>query len=148
MAKNAGRRGGVKSKLVEPYVQVRLGLMFVIVNLLFSVMIFSVMGWYVYDVFTALTTYFKLSGQESAFAIDKLQVPLAIVTVLVVGFVVTTFYVAVHYTHQIYGPMVNINRFLDEMLEGKQPSALKLRDGDQLQELASKLNQLAERKKI
>ena len=148
MGTKTGRRGGVKSMLVEPYIQVRLGLVFVVVNLLFSVMIFTVMGWYVYDVWTALTTYFNLSGQESSLALQKLQVPLAIITFLVVGFVGTTFYVAVHYTHKIYGPMVSINRFLDELLEGKRPKTLTLRDGDQLQDLVMKLNQLAESKKI
>jgi hypothetical protein len=58
-----------------------------------------------------------------------------------------TFYVAVHYTHKIYGPLVSINRFVDELVEGKTPSRLALRDGDELQDLASKLNILAEKYK-
>lgn len=148
MAQNKGRRGGVKSMLVEPYIQVKLGLMFIVVNLIFSVLIFGVVAWYVWDVFGALTTYFQLTGQESSIAMSKLQIPLIIISILVFGFVATTFYVAVNYTHKIYGPMVSINRFLDDVLEGNRPKLLALREGDQLQELANKLNQLVDKGRV
>lgn len=148
MVQNKGRRGGVKSMLVEPYIQVKLGLMFIIVNLIFSVLISAVVAWYVSDVFSALNTYFQLTGQESNIAMTKLQVPLTIIGILVLGFVGTTFYVAVNYTHKIYGPMVSINRFLDDILEGKRPRLLALREGDQLQDLATKLNQLVDKGRV
>jgi signal transduction histidine kinase len=67
---------------------------------------------------------------------------------LVLAFVATTFYVAVHYTHKIYGPLVSINRFIDEMVEGRSPSKLALRDGDELQDLVLKLNVLADKFKV
>lgn len=148
MTQKKGRRGGVKSMLVEPYIQVKLGLMFIVVNLIFSVLIFGVVVWYVSDVFGALTTYFQLTGQESNIAQTKLQMPLIVITVLVLLFVATTFYIAVNYTHKIYGPMVQINRFLDDLLEGKRPGLLALREGDQLQELATKLNQLVDKGRV
>ena len=66
---------------------------------------------------------------------------------MVMMFVGTTFYVAVHYTHKIYGPLVSINRFVDELLEERIPSKLLLRDGDELQDLAIKLNELADKMK-
>lgn len=148
MAQKKGRRGGVKSMLVEPYIQVKLGLMFIVVNLIFSVLLFGVVGWYVSEVFGALTTYFQLTGQDTNIAATKLQVPLIIMGILVLMFVATTFYIAVNYTHKIYGPMVQINRFLDDILEGKKPSLLALREGDQLQELAIKLNQLVDKGRV
>jgi hypothetical protein len=148
VVKSKGRRGGVKSMLVEPYFQVKLGLMFIVVNLFFSVLIFGVMGWFVWDISGAMSTYFELTGQDSSLVFDKLQTPLLIIGLLVVAFIVTTLLVAVSYTHKIYGPLVSINRFLDEYLEGQKPAPLALRDGDQLQDLAQKLNQLSERKRV
>jgi len=139
-----GRRGGVRSMLVEPYLQVKLGLMFILVNMVFSVLIFGIMAWYVWDIFGAISTYFELTGQDSRFVLQKLQIPLAIVSALVLAFIATTLRVAVSYTHKIYGPLISINRFLDEVLEGKKPHKLKLREGDQLQDLALKLNQIAD----
>jgi len=142
-----GRRGGVRSKLVEPYFQIKLGLMFIIVNLLFSVLIALVMWWVLSDVFAAVKTYFDLTGGDAALTMGKLSTPLIIVGLMVLAFVATTFYVAVHYTHKIYGPLISIHRFIDEMLDGRAPTKLALRDGDELQDLASKLNILADRYK-
>ena len=142
-----GRRGGVRSKLVEPYFQIKLGLMFIIVNLLFAMLFAGVMSWVLWDVFGAVKTYFQLSGGDAALTMTKLSTPLILVGVIVVAFVATTFYVAVHYTHKIYGPLVSINRFIDDMVEGKVPSKLALRDGDELQDLVIKLNLLADRYK-
>jgi hypothetical protein len=143
-----GRRGGFKSMLVEPYVQVKLGLMFILVNLVFSVLVLLTMGWYVFDIFGTMAGYFQLTGQDAGSVLSKLQVPLAVVAVLVLGFVATTLLFAVSYTHKIYGPLVSINRFLDELIEGTKPTKLVLREGDQLQDLAAKLNVLAERGRI
>lgn len=148
MVQSKGRRGGVKAMLVEPYIQVKLGLIFIIINLSFSVLIFGVAGWYVWDVFNAITTYFQLSGQQSSLAMAKLQTPLTIIGVLVFCFIATTLYVAISYTHKFYGPMISINRFLDDVLEGKKPGLLALREGDQLQELANKLNQLVDKGRV
>jgi nicotinamide riboside transporter PnuC len=148
MVQGKGRRGGVKSMLVEPYVQVKLGLIFIIINLVFSILIFSVAGWYVWDVFNAISTYFQLSGQQSSLAFAKLQTPLTIIAILVLGFIATTLYFAVSYTHKFYGPMISINRFLDDVLEGRKPKLLALREGDQLQDLAIKLNQLVDKGRV
>lgn len=142
-----GRRGGVRSKLVEPYFQIKLGLMFIIVNLVFAMLFAGVMWWVLSDVFAAVKTYFDLTGGDAALTMGKLSTPLILVGVIVVAFVATTFYVAVHYTHKIYGPLVSINRFIDEMVEGRSPSKLALRDGDELQDLVIKLNVLADKYK-
>lgn len=142
-----GRRGGVRSKLVEPYFQIKLGLMFIIVNLLFSVLFAGVVWWVLSDVFESVKTYFELTGSDATLTMGKLSTPLILVGVLVLAFVATTFYVAVHYTHKIYGPLVSINRFIDEMVEGRSPSKLALRDGDELQDLVLKLNVLADKYK-
>lgn len=143
-----GRRGGVRSKLVEPYFQIKLGLMFIIVNLLFSVLFAGVVWWVLSDVFESVKTYFELTGSDATLTMGKLSTPLILVGVLVLAFVATTFYVAVHYTHKIYGPLVSINRFIDEMVEGRSPSKLALRDGDELQDLVLKLNVLADKYKV
>lgn len=138
----AGRRKGVQSILVEPYRQVRLGLLFVVLNVLFSLIVLSVFGYYVNDIFQSITHYFELSGQDSVITYSKLTVPIVVASVLLVLFIALTIFISVKYTHKIYGPLVSINRFLDEVLEGKKPQPIQLRDGDQLQDLAEKLNRM------
>lgn len=145
MVNSKGRRGGVRSKLVEPYFQIKLGLMFIIVNVIFSVLIGGVVYWVLSDVFAALKTYFQLTGGDATLTMGKLSTPMILIGSMVVLFVGATFYVAVHYTHKIYGPLVSINRFVDDLLEERIPSKLVLRDGDELQDLAGKLNELADK---
>jgi hypothetical protein len=143
MAKS--RRRGFQSWFVEPYKQVRLGLMFLLVNFCFSILIIGVFGYYVYDIYDAVVTYFKLSGSESAMTLQKFAVPIAIGGALILLFIVTTIMVSVRYTHEIYGPLVSIHRYLDDVLAGRTPTPIQLRESDQLQDLANKLNSVAER---
>jgi signal transduction histidine kinase len=140
-----GRRRGFASWFVEPYKQVRLGLMFLLVNFAFSALIIGVFGYYVLDIYEAVVTYFKLSGNESAITLQKFSVPITIGATLIFLFVVTTILVSVRYTHEIYGPLVSINRYIDDLLEGTTPTPIQLRESDQLKDLAIKLNSLAER---
>jgi hypothetical protein len=139
------RRRGFKSWFVEPFQQVKLGLMFLLVNLFFGIMIIGLFGYYVYEIFEVVSTYFKLSGSESIITMQKFAVPMAAGVGLILLFGITTILVSVRYTHEIYGPLVSIHRFLDEVLAGKAPSRIQLRETDQLGDLVDKLNNLAER---
>lgn len=142
-----GRRLGLKSMIVEPYVQVKLGLYIILLNLVFAGIIGGVFTYYVMDMFNALSHYFKLDEAESIITWSKLSFPLILCSVLVVVFVGLTFFITVKYTHKIYGPLVSIHSFLDEALAGEKPDPLKLRSSDQLNDLAVKINFLYEKSK-
>ena len=145
MMKDAGRRRGLGSILVDPYKQIKIGLLFIILNFLFSAAIFGIFGYYVMSIYEAVSTYFTMSAQESLITFAKFQVPLAVCGVITAGFVALTLFLSIRYTHTIYGPLISINRFLEDLLEGKKPDAIKLRKSDELQDLAEKLNTLGER---
>ena len=142
---NKGRRRGFASWFVEPYKQVRLGLVIVLVNFLFAFLIFGVFGYYAWDMYEAVSVYFKLSEGENLVTMQKFSVPIIACASLIVLFVLTTILVSVRYTHEIYGPLVSIHRYLDEVLAGTVPQRIQLRESDQLQDLANKLNSVAER---
>lgn len=144
MIKATGRRRGFKSWFVEPYRQVKLGLLFLVTNLIFSVLIFGVFGYYVWDMYSAVSSYFHLTQEQSSLALAKFSTPMIAGAGLIIIFVITTIMLSVKYTHQIYGPLVSIHRFLDQMLAGEKPDSLQLRESDQLQDLAEKLNTIAE----
>lgn len=140
--KPTGRRRGFKSWFVEPYRQVKLGLLFLVLNLVFAGLMFGIFGYYIYDIYQTLAVYFKLTSDQSSELLLKFQAPVVVGAVLIILFVVISILVAVRYTHQIYGPLVSIHRFLDEYLEGAVVTPLALRESDQLKELAEKLNHL------
>jgi hypothetical protein len=143
--KRSGRRRGFSSWFVEPYRQVKLGLLFVLLNLMFAGLVLGVFGFYIYDIYQAISVYFALSHEQSAIILAKLQVPVVIGGLLVLAFVVLSVLISVKYTHEIYGPLVSIHRFLDDLLNGRRSAPIHLRESDQLKELAEKLNLLMER---
>ena len=145
MKKIQGRRGGLQSLLVEPFEQIKLGLIFIGLNIAFSIICLSFFAYYLYDIYNAMAVYFKLSEQESVLAAGKFAVPAVVGLALFALFVATTLFVSIRYTHSIYGPLVSINRFLDELLAGQRPHIITLRETDQLRDLADKLNRVAER---
>lgn len=139
-----GRRRGFKSWFVEPYRQVKLGLLFIVVNLIFSSLIFGIFGFYVWDMYSSVSVYFSLSSDQKELMLAKFTTPVVVGAGLIALFVVTTIMLSVKYTHRIYGPLVSIHRFLDALLEGRRPEPLHLRESDQLKDLAQKLNTLGE----
>ncbi len=135
-----GRR---KQVLIEPYKQLRFGIAFILLNFVFSALIFLVFGYYLWDVFSAITVYFQLDPTQEMIAGRKFMVPVTIGLGLLLLFIFSTLYVSARYTHQIYGPLVSIRRFLDEMLAAKNPAPIKLRTTDQLHDLVDRLNLLS-----
>lgn len=140
--KQSGRRRGFTAWFVEPYRQVKLGLMFLMLNLVFAGLIFGIFGYYVWDIYQTLAAYFKLTSDQSTEIMLKFQTPIYAGSCLLIVFVVASILISVRYTYQIYGPLVSIHRFLDEYLQGDVVQPLILRESDQLQELAEKLNQV------
>lgn len=139
MAKIPSRRGAI---LIEPYKQLRFGLTFLLINLIFSSLIVSIVGYLIWDIYEALSIYFQLDDQQSAMTLNKLIKPAIIIFVLIIAFIFTTLMASAKYTHQIYGPKVSIKRFLNEISQGKNPEPIKLRSDDQLQDLAESLNNM------
>ena len=130
------------SLLIEPYKQLRFGFMFLAVNMMFSTLIVAVFAHFLWDMYEALSVYFKLDQAQSMVTLEKFAKPASIGTGLVLLFILATLFLSARYTHQIYGPMVSIRRFLDELIAGRSPQPITLRSSDQLQDLVDRLNRV------
>ena len=139
------RRRGFVSWFVEPYRQVKLGLIFVLLNLTFSLIFFCVVGYFFLDVYGSLISYFNLTADQGGQVAEKLKLPMYICFMVIASFWVSTILASAKYTHQIYGPLVSIERFLDDLIAARPFSPVEVRDGDQLKQLAAKLNKVGER---
>ncbi|MCB9228801.1 MAG: hypothetical protein H6618_04240 [Deltaproteobacteria bacterium] len=138
------RRGAI---LIEPYKQLRFGIMFLFINLIFSSLLLGVFLYFLWDIYEALSVYFRLDASQTVITMTKLMQPAAVALLLVILFIGATLAMSARYTHQIYGPMVSVRRFLDELLEGRQPHPIRLRASDQLQDLVIRLNEIPEKLK-
>lgn len=141
------RRRGFRSWFVEPYIQVKLGFLFLVLNFVFAGLILGIFGYYVWDMYQAMAVYFHLSSEQSAEILAKFKVPLIVGCGLVLSFIAFSILIAVRYTHRIYGPLVSIHRFLDELQQGLKITPLVLRESDQLKGLAEKLNRWADQER-
>lgn len=140
--KEQSRRGHF---LIEPYKQLRFGVMFLFINLVFSILFLMIFGYVLWDIYEVLSTYFKLDQNQSLVTMSKLIKPGIFGLILIIFFIMITLFISAKYTHQIYGPLVSIVRFLDDLLNDKKPKPIKLRSSDQLQELVEKLNGIAQK---
>ena len=64
---------------------------------------------------------------------------------LPVLFVIVAF--SIVFSHRIAGPLYRIEKTLDDFIAGKEVEPIRLRRGDELKELASKINQVIEKNK-
>lgn len=144
-AKQGNRRGGTLSMLIRPYLQIRLGFMLLVTNLVFGVLISGVVYYFVSDIHDSVRLYFQFTQEEAAENWQKFFVPLAVCLSLVGVFFFITLVMIIRYTHQIYGPLVSIHGYLDELLLKSYKGPLEIRATDQLTSLAQKLNQLTEK---
>jgi ABC-type multidrug transport system fused ATPase/permease subunit len=135
------RRGAL---LIEPYKQLKFGIMFLMLNIVFAVLVLTVFGYYLWDIYQALIRYFQLDEMQSLVTLEKLQAPFIAGLLLLVLFILATLFFSVYYTHKIYGPLVSIRRFLDQLIRGESPEPIQIRSTDQLQDLVERLNKIAE----
>lgn len=56
------------------------------------------------------------------------------------GMSVGLVYLGIRLSHKIYGPLYRIKRILEAVADGAEPEMVKLRDGDELQDIAVALN--------
>jgi signal transduction histidine kinase len=65
------------------------------------------------------------------------------IALLLIGYVLGMFILVFKLTHRYYGPLVSIERFVDEMTQGRYGQRVKIRQSDELQRLTTKLNEMA-----
>ena len=133
--------------LIEPYKQLRFGILFLLLNFVFAAVSFGVFYHFISDIEQVVELYFKLDAAQIEQVHSKFLQPVFVLASLCAGFILLTLFMSVKYTHQFYGPLVSIHRFLDDLKDGKDPDPIKIRPDDQLQGLVERLNEYVEQRK-
>jgi hypothetical protein len=140
-----GRRLSLNAHLVQPFKQIRFGLYVIGVCLAFLVVLVAVLVWAFRQQYEQVMEWFNVAAAESTDLMmndvsGKVGVIVGLVLVL---FVITMLMVVVRRTHRMYGPMISIARFLGELKRGNYSARLKIRKGDDFQDMVDSLNDLA-----
>lgn len=135
-----------RSTLVEPFKQIKFGLYIFLISLVFLVACGGVFFQSFWDQYKHVMGLFQVVDPDLQWELvtnDVFFNNLARVLLLFFVFLVVMFYAVFKLTHKYYGPLVSIERFVDEMTRGDYSKRISIRKGDELQRLVSKLNSMA-----
>lgn len=112
---------------------------------LFSFSLILILGFY-FKASSLLTQIAEISNDKNAITVLENflnQIShLSIIAIFLSG--ILTIFLWLYYSHKTFGPLVPIQRFIQELKSGEYQKRVVLRKNDQLQHLATELNALAE----
>ena len=140
-------RRNLRSLVIEPFKQVKFGLYvigisvaFVVITALMFVAAFADQYQHVMDIFNVVDPSLKWElVTNDIFYTNAMRIGL-----MFAGYIGVMFTVVFRLTHRYYGPLVSIERFLDQFAAGHYHLRAKIRDKDELHDLVAKLNHVAE----
>lgn len=135
------------SLVVEPFKQIKFGLY--VIGL--AVAFVALCGWMFIQAFTEQYQHvmgiFNVVDPSLKWELvtnDVFYTNAMKIGTLFVGFIGVLFYMLFRLTHRYYGPLVSIERFVEEFSNGEYHRRCKIREKDELHDLVNKLNRMAE----
>lgn len=142
----ARKNRNIKTLVIEPFKQMKLGIYVLVVALAFVCLTalvflnaFSEQYKHVMEIFQVVDP----NNRWELITNDVFYTNIIRLGVLLLTFVVSLFAIVFRVTHKYYGPLVSIERFVEAMSKGDYTQRVVIRRGDELQDLAAKLNHMA-----
>jgi signal transduction histidine kinase len=104
-----------------------------------SVLIINLVAYHKFATLVTNTTNNQMNEMLSEYTLSVSLVTL--ITLVVMG--AFTFVIEIVFLHRFVGPLLPLIRHLNALLDGNTTYRTKLREGDEIQELADKLNQVS-----
>jgi HAMP domain-containing protein len=140
-------RRNLKSTIIEPFKQIKFGLYVIGISVAFVgicafmfVAAFTEQYQHVMGIFNVVDPNLKWElVTNDVFYTNAIRIG-----VMFAAFIVTLFAVVFRLTHRYYGPLVSIERFVDQFAAGDYKKRCKIREKDEMHTLVAKLNHMAE----
>lgn len=140
-------RRNLKSTVIEPFKQIKFGLYVIGLSVGFVglcgfmfVNAFTEQYQHVMGIFNVVDPNLKWElVTNDVFYTNAMRIG-----ALFFAYIVTLFGVCFRLTHRYYGPLVSIERFVDQISRGEYKRRCKIREKDELHTLVNKLNTMAE----
>lgn len=140
-------RRSLRSTVIEPFKQIKFGLYVIGISIAFVgvcafmfVLAFNEQYNHVMGIFHVVDP----NLQWELVTNDVFYTNAVRVGAILALFIVVMFTVVFRLTHRYYGPVVSIERFVDQLTQGDYQVRCKIREKDELQSLVAKLNVMAE----
>ena len=139
-------RRNLRSTLIEPFKQIKLGLYVVAITMAFVTVAAIMFVAAFTEQYTHVMNIFQVVDPNLRWELVTNDVfyTNAIRLIILFGtFVAVMMGTVFRMTHRIYGPLVSIERFVSQMTEGQYNKRVTIRQNDEMQRLAKKLNEMA-----
>lgn len=129
--------------LLQPLLQVRLGLYAIILSIFFGLGVFTIIYVNFYKFYDLVLELTDLREEVTEILNSYIQgVVIWLLLALFVYFVITVG-ISIFFTHRLIGPTFAFRRHIKELTRGNYKSRVNLRKGDAFTEVADDLNELA-----
>ncbi len=135
-----------KSTLIEPFRQIKFGVYVIGLSIAFVIVTSAMFLFAFYQQYEHLMGIFNITDMKAKMELvtnDIFFANAVRIGLVFVVFIGLMFALVFRLTHRYYGPLVSIERFIDEMTQGQYNRRVKIRKGDELQRLTEKLNNMA-----
>lgn len=144
----ARKSRNIKTLLIEPFKQIKLGLYVLLVSLGFTCAFAALFLYASYEYYQHVMEIFNVVDPNYKWDLVNNSVFQSLMWklgVLLVTFISTLFFVVFRSTHKFYGPLVGIERFVEGISKGEYRRRVVIRKGDELGRLAQVLNEMAQK---
>ena len=135
------------SILMDPFRQIKFGVYMIGISLAFVAATAVIFISAFYDQYKHVMGIFNIVDPEIQWGMilnDVFYTNAVRLGVFFILFLISIFFIVFRLTHRYYGPLVSIERFVEEMIQGRYEARVSIRSKDELQDLVKKLNLLAE----
>lgn len=136
----------IRSTLIEPFSQIKFGLYVIGASFAFVIVIAAMFVYTFYQQYQHLMGIFNITDARDQLQLvtnDIFYYNSIKIGLLLLGYIIGMFVLVFKLTHRYYGPLVSIERFVDEIARGKYKNRVKIRQNDELRRLANCLNDMA-----
>jgi HAMP domain-containing protein len=134
--------------LIEPFKQIKMGVYVITVSVLFVLLTSALIYRAFVEQYQHVMSIFNVVDPNLKWELIMNPVFMTnakILAALFVGYVILLFTLVFWLTHKYYGPLVSVERFIDNISKGEYNARASIRQRDELQRLVGKLNAMAER---
>lgn len=140
-------RRSLRSTVIEPFKQIKFGLYVIGVSVAFvgiCALMFVVAFNEQYNHVMTIFHVVDPSRQWELVTNDVFYTNAIRIGAMLTLFIAVMFTMVFKLTHRYYGPLVSIERFVEQVTDGDYTVRCKIREKDELHDLVSKLNHMAE----
>ena len=144
----SGRKSrSLRSTVIEPFKQIKLGVYVILISMVFVSLILGLVLNAFYEQYQHVMDIFNVVDPENKW--ELIQNPVIETNIVRIGIAIVGYFGCLlgtifWLTHRYYGPLVSIVRFIKQLGDGDYSARVAVRKSDELLDLVSHLNSLAE----